>query len=77
MRVSVCVGVSVRVYYVHIYIHTYIHIHIGGFTPTPASRLGSAQFYPPTILADVDETMLIWREEIFGPIVCITKGMYL
>eukprot|EP00802_Teleaulax_amphioxeia_P007478 Tamp_07484.p1 GENE.Tamp_07484~~Tamp_07484.p1 ORF type:complete len:654 (-),score=134.46 Tamp_07484:393-2354(-) len=45
----------------------------GGFTPTGASRLGAAQFYPPTILADVDERMLIWREEIFGPILCITK----
>ncbi len=28
-------------------------------------------FIAPTIFADVDETSTIWREEIFGPVVCI------
>mmetsp|Transcript_5084 Transcript_5084/g.12219 ORF Transcript_5084/g.12219 Transcript_5084/m.12219 type:complete len:651 (-) Transcript_5084:5-1957(-) len=45
----------------------------GGFTPKPGSRLAQGQFYPPTVLADVTEDMAIWKEEIFGPILCITK----
>jgi acyl-CoA reductase-like NAD-dependent aldehyde dehydrogenase len=44
------------------------HIYI-----TPGSRLAEGQFYPPTVLVDVTEDMLIWREEIFGPIMCVTK----
>jgi len=36
---------------------------------------GQAQgsFYPPTLLADVDHTMLVMREETFGPLMPIMK----
>ena len=30
-------------------------------------------FYPPTILVDVDLDAQIWREEVFGPVLCVTK----
>ena len=45
----------------------------GGFTPNPGTRLAEGQFFPPTILADVTEDMLVWNEEIFGPIMCISR----
>jgi succinate-semialdehyde dehydrogenase/glutarate-semialdehyde dehydrogenase len=35
----------------------------GGFTPA-----GPGFFYPPTVLADVDHTMAVMREETFGPV---------
>ncbi|MDB5582008.1 MAG: aldehyde dehydrogenase [Bradyrhizobium sp.] len=33
---------------------------------------GEGFFYPPTLFTDVDPTMRIMREEIFGPVVCAT-----
>jgi acyl-CoA reductase-like NAD-dependent aldehyde dehydrogenase len=30
-------------------------------------------FYPPTILVDVDHTMRITQEEVFGPVMVIIK----
>ncbi|MCF6327025.1 MAG: aldehyde dehydrogenase family protein [Devosiaceae bacterium] len=33
--------------------------------------LNKGYFIKPTIFADVDENSTIWREEIFGPVVCI------
>jgi len=41
--------------------------------PSPNSPLAKGQFYPPTIVADVTEDMLIAQEEIFGPIMCIMR----
>jgi len=32
-------------------------------------------FYPPTVLGDVPEGARIMQEEIFGPIMCITKAL--
>jgi len=37
----------------------------------PKDRTG--QFYPPTVLCDVTPDMLIAKEEIFGPIMCIFR----
>jgi succinate-semialdehyde dehydrogenase/glutarate-semialdehyde dehydrogenase len=34
-------------------------------------RDGKGQFYPPTVLADVDDTMAIAREETFGPVAAV------
>lgn len=34
---------------------------------------GAGQFYPPTILADVTQSMLVWREETFGPLMTVAK----
>ncbi|MGI6751171.1 MAG: aldehyde dehydrogenase family protein [Anaerovoracaceae bacterium] len=31
------------------------------------------RYVTPTVLADISEDMLIWREETFGPVACITK----
>merc|ERR1712113_334670 len=31
------------------------------------------QFYPPTVLVNVTKDMRIWREEVFGPVMCIEK----
>eukprot|EP00667_Euglena_gracilis_P005457 EG_transcript_5491 len=39
----------------------------GGALP----KEGMGQFYPPTVLCDVTSDMLIAKEEIFGPIMCI------
>lgn len=33
----------------------------------------SDSLYSPTILEDVTEEMLVWKEEIFGPVVCFIK----
>jgi succinate-semialdehyde dehydrogenase/glutarate-semialdehyde dehydrogenase len=33
--------------------------------------LGAGRFFAPTVLADVDETMRIYREETFGPVAAI------
>ena len=46
----------------------------GGKSPAvSSSALSTGQFYPPTVLADVTEDMVIMQEEIFGPIMCITR----
>ena len=45
----------------------------GGKPPAPGDVLSAGQFYPPTVLADVTEEMTIMQEEIFGPIMCITR----
>ena len=45
----------------------------GGKPPAPGDALSAGQFYPPTVLADVSEDMIIMQEEIFGPIMCITR----
>ncbi|MBN1420105.1 MAG: NAD-dependent succinate-semialdehyde dehydrogenase [Planctomycetes bacterium] len=37
----------------------------------PAEEWGA--FYPPTVLVDADESMLIFREETFGPVVAIAS----
>lgn len=33
---------------------------------------GSGYYYPPTVLADVTPAMTVFREEIFGPVLCVT-----
>jgi betaine-aldehyde dehydrogenase len=38
----------------------------GGSRPS-----GKGYYYPPTVLLDVDLNDRCWREEIFGPVVCI------
>jgi acyl-CoA reductase-like NAD-dependent aldehyde dehydrogenase len=43
----------------------------GGPPPDPA--LSSGCYVQPTVLADVDETMAIWRDEVFGPVVAIRE----
>lgn len=37
----------------------------------PATTSGS--FYPVTVLADVKDTMKLYREETFGPVVCLSR----
>lgn len=39
----------------------------------PAEALEKGYFVPPTVFADVMDDMIISREEIFGPVVAITK----
>ncbi|MGV9711457.1 aldehyde dehydrogenase family protein [Gordonia sp. NPDC003424] len=44
-------------------------IDSGAKVLTGGQRLGDeGYFYPPTVLADVDESMAVVREEIFGPV---------
>ena len=43
----------------------------GGELPDP-QKVGG-QFYPPTVLVDVDHSMRIMREEVFGPVLAIVK----
>jgi len=37
------------------------------------ASLGQGLFYEPTILADLNSTMRITQEEVFGPVLCIIK----
>ena len=32
----------------------------------------NGQFYPPTVLVGVDNSMAIYREEVFGPVSCFS-----
>jgi betaine-aldehyde dehydrogenase len=42
----------------------------GGLEP-PAGTHPSGFFVSPTIFADVTDDMTIWKEEIFGPVLCV------
>ena len=43
----------------------------GGRMPSPDSELSTGQFYPPTILTGVNDSMRIWHEEVFGPVMSV------
>ena len=36
-------------------------------------HLGQGYFIPPTIFTQVPTTSRIWREEIFGPVLCVRE----
>ncbi|KAF5191324.1 Betaine aldehyde dehydrogenase [Thalictrum thalictroides] len=42
----------------------------GGQRP---QHLSKGFFIEPTIITDVDTSMQIWREEVFGPVLCVKK----
>ncbi len=42
---------------------------VAGRSPTPA---GPGWWFPATVLAPVDPSLRVWREEIFGPVVAVT-----
>ena len=42
-----------------------------GGTRRTDGELGAGRFFAPTVLADVDESMLIYREETFGPVAAL------
>ena len=44
------------------------HIETGGLKPA-----GPGNFYPPTVLTEVDHTMTIMRDETFGPVLPIMR----
>ena len=44
-------------------------LHVGG---KPAKNIGE-RFYEPTLLTDITDSMLCYREEIFGPVVVCLK----
>ena len=39
-----------------------------------AAKTGDGYFVPPTIIADVDRSARIFQEEIFGPVLAVTKA---
>lgn len=43
------------------------------YQSTLSSENGNGYFYPVTVLADIQDGMKIYREETFGPVVCISK----
>jgi 1-pyrroline-5-carboxylate dehydrogenase len=43
---------------------------VAGETPVP----GEGYFLPPTIIADIDSKARIFQEEIFGPVLAVTKA---
>jgi acyl-CoA reductase-like NAD-dependent aldehyde dehydrogenase len=45
---------------------------VGGEMPELAPPLDGGAFVRPTVFADVEPRMRIWREEIFGPVVSVT-----
>ena len=44
-----------------------------GGSPGAAKAIGSGMFIEPTIFTDVTPDMEIWREEVFGPVLAITR----
>lgn len=44
-----------------------------GGSPGAATDIGSGMFIEPTIFTDVAPDMEIWREEVFGPVLAITR----
>lgn len=44
----------------------------GGSRPTEA-HLANGNFYRPTVIADVLPTHRLFQEEVFGPVLCVTK----
>lgn len=47
----------------------------GGGIPQPlASHLAAGHFIEPTVFADVTPTMRLFREEVFGPVVAISRA---
>jgi len=45
-------------------------VHIAGRGTAPG---GPGWWFPPTVLAPVDPTRRVWREEVFGPVVAVTR----
>jgi phenylacetaldehyde dehydrogenase len=45
---------------------------VGGRIPELDSPLHLGAFVEPTVFADVEPWMRVWREEIFGPVICVT-----
>ena len=43
----------------------------GGAFPENGAQNG--QYYPPTVLADVTQDMRVFQEEVFGPVMCISR----
>ena len=46
---------------------------VAGGIKTEVKGFEEGYFYPPTILIDVALNTQIWREEVFGPVLCVTK----
>jgi acyl-CoA reductase-like NAD-dependent aldehyde dehydrogenase len=49
---------------------------VGGQRPSfdgPSSHLGSGFFYEPTVIVDANDSMKVFKEEIFGPITPVFK----
>lgn len=46
------------------------HIELGGAAPTE-SKLAAGAFVPPTILTGVEAKNVVWKEEIFGPVLSV------
>ncbi|MDR0606715.1 MAG: aldehyde dehydrogenase family protein [Bacteroidales bacterium] len=47
---------------------------ITGGKPCTQPELAKGCFFEPTIIADVDETKTLFNEEVFGPVLCVTKA---
>ena len=49
-----------------------VQVHTGGQRlRSPAHSQGD--FFPPTVVTGVTPAMDIWREEVFGPVMCISS----
>lgn len=46
----------------------YRQVLVGGTLPTTPG-----QFYPPTLLVDVNPSMDIWQQEVFGPVFTVVR----
>jgi acyl-CoA reductase-like NAD-dependent aldehyde dehydrogenase len=46
---------------------------LGGGTRVTSDALAAGNFVAPTIVADVAPTSRVWREEIFGPVVVVSR----
>ena len=49
-------------------------VHLTRFPPDGETPDGDGYFIPPTIFADVDSKARIFQEEIFGPVLAVTKA---
>jgi aldehyde dehydrogenase (NAD+) len=48
------------------------HVTLGGETLS-GGRYGNGYFFQPTLVDDVHETSVIFREEVFGPVLAVTS----
>jgi len=47
---------------------------LDGRNPQVSGELKKGNFFGPTIVSDVTEDMTVYKEEIFGPVLCIMKA---
>lgn len=64
---------KVIIYYTVVYIGTHISLWSRNNLVCFCQHLEKGFYIEPTIITDVDTSMQIWREEVFGPVLCVKE----